>query len=250
MIKAAVETHSELLAAASPCRQTSCQRAGPVARLRSSGQAAAGCCRDRDPRSCVPNPPSPNTRVAAAAGGKKLRAAGPGLGTTHPLAGGGEVGDAAERQPPTLPRARGLRPTAANGDPTPGSADGKSRANFCAPERLGSFSAAEAACPCARSGGGPAHGSHAGTAHVDPAHRRADGGGSQRQGPGPRGLRHTADPGPPGAGGQGHGGRAARTVPPAERGSAHPRSGEVCRRASLSLQWYFIYSRVCLARAV
>lgn len=33
-------------------------------------------------------------------------------------------------------------------------------------------------------------------------------------------------------------------------GSAHPWSGEVCGCTSLYLQWYFIYSRVCLARAV
>lgn len=49
---------------------------------------------------------------------------------------------------------------------------------------------------------------------------------------------------------QTEGGRAARTVLFTERGSAHPWSREVCRRTSLYLQWYFIYSRVCLARAV
>lgn len=42
------------------------------------------------------------------------------------------------------------------------------------------------------------------------------------------------------------GGRGARTVLCAERGSAHPQSREVSWCFSLYLQWYFIYSRVCL----
>lgn len=58
MIKAALGTHSELLAAASPGRQTSRESMEPVPCLRSSGQVVTweagqemghlptGCCRD------------------------------------------------------------------------------------------------------------------------------------------------------------------------------------------------------------
>lgn len=159
------------------------------------------------------------------------------------------------------PRARGLSPTAANGEPTPlltpgtpGSADSASRAKFCTRERLGSFSAAGTPGPCFRSRRWSIHPSHAGTLTFPPVRRAADRGLSRQQAYGHGGGRNTcqtsAFPEFGSERGQTPGGRAARTPLFAERSSAHPWRREVCRRASLYLQWYFIYSRVCLARAV
>lgn len=178
MIKAAVGTHSELLAAASPCRQTSCESMEPMACLLSSGQVVireagqekchlpTGCCRDcgthrattlpgggRELQSFVLNPPSQNTCRAAAQAGQKLTAAG--LGTIYPLSRGSEVGDAMKcpslstALPRCCPSQGGSDPRLPTGSQccsypdVPGSAVSKSRANFCTRERLGSFLAAE-----------------------------------------------------------------------------------------------------------
>lgn len=81
MIRTAVETYSELLAAASPCRQTSCESMEPTAYLRSSGQVVAqeagqvmchlpaGCCRDRGTHRTMPLP-----RFAVVGGSSRIRA--------------------------------------------------------------------------------------------------------------------------------------------------------------------------------
>lgn len=144
MIKAAVGTHSELLAAAPPCRQSSCESTEPVAISGAQGRTGEvppahrmleglwdpqsyhasslpGGGRELQDQNFVLNPPSQNTCVALAEGGKKLMAAG--LGTIYPLSRGSEVGDAMKSPslgmalPCLLPQPRGLRPTAANGEP-------------------------------------------------------------------------------------------------------------------------------------
>lgn len=128
------------------------------------------------------------------------------------------MGDATQHHSPghsaALPcrpslRARGLRPTAANGEPTLlltpnvlGSVDSKSRANFCTPERLGSFSAAETPCPRFRSSGWSVRPCHASKAHVPPppapCTSEQTAAGSQRQAYGHGGPKRRPDPSLPG----------------------------------------------------
>lgn len=171
--------------------------------------------REQQDQSFAFNPPSRNLRAAVAGEGKKLTAAGLGLVQRTPR----PEGERWEMQRNTVPRgtalpcpacrpslrARGLRPTAANGQPTLlltpnvlGSADSKSRANFCTPERLGSFSAAETPCPRFRSSGWSVRPCHASKARVPPSpvHQRADRGGQPAAGLWARGAETHARPQP------------------------------------------------------
>lgn len=135
----------------------------------------------------------------------------------------------------------------------PGSALSKSRADFCTWERLGSFLAAEVLWPCLRSSSWSVHHSHASELSLAPCIGEQSVGGGQQQPYGHKGLKWT--PGPSlchlwvyvwaHAGwpcGSDHAlCRQGLSSPAVQRGG-------LC--FSLYLQWYLIYSRVYLARAV
>lgn len=183
MIKAAVGTHSELLAAASPCRQTSCESTKPVACPQSSGQVLtreAGqemCTCPQDAVGTVgPTKlshflaswwwegaaaselcPEPSLSKHLHGRGMRREADSCWLGWVQftpvqsvrggrcnekPLPGHGAALTAA---PAKGAQTHGCQwgANAASHPHVPGSAVSKSRANFCTPERLGSFLAAE-----------------------------------------------------------------------------------------------------------
>lgn len=177
MIEVAVETQSELLAAASPCRQSSWQAGSPWHLCRAQGRRwpggqdrrvpAVGCCRDHGevPRfvvlggSCRTTALSlilrPETPVWLQQ--KEARSCRAGAGDNFfPLQrarGGGCNGTALPCLPPQ-PAGTGAPTHSPHEQPTPllapdapGSADKTSKANFRTGETPGSFLAAETPCP-------------------------------------------------------------------------------------------------------
>lgn len=220
-----METHTELLAAASSCRQSPCESTEPVGYLQGSGQVVAreagqvtccppvGCCRDRGTHRAATLPCFlvvggshrsrvlpwiPRPKTPAVAGGEKPTAARLGLGTIYPaqrVRGGG-----CNEMPPPLgtalpcPAGKGAQthshPCGAKTDSYPwhaGLCRHKPRVNFCTRERLGSLPAAERTCPCSQSNGWSVHPSW-----------RADRGEQPAPGLRARGLKRTAQPGLPG----------------------------------------------------